>query len=120
MQAKNQKIVVLGTGGTIAGESSSENEGLSYKAAQRSIDDLLQAVAGVSAGLPDVPHASPTWLARVRLRPGKGEVTINGRDLEAYFPSVKERALVAFRSGQLGEAPWERRGEARSVAARST
>ncbi len=54
MQAKNQKIVVLGTGGTIAGESSSENEGLSYKAAQRSIDDLLQAVAGVSAGLPDV------------------------------------------------------------------
>ena len=54
MQAKNQKIVVLGTGGTIAGESSSEHEGLAYKAAQRSIDDLLQAVAGVSAGLPEV------------------------------------------------------------------
>ncbi|MFM1949862.1 MAG: hypothetical protein RL706_1883, partial [Pseudomonadota bacterium] len=26
MQAKNQKIVVLGTGGTIAGESSSASE----------------------------------------------------------------------------------------------
>jgi len=36
-----------------------------------------------------------TAVARVRLRPGKGEVTINGRDLEAYFPSVKEQALVA-------------------------
>jgi L-asparaginase len=56
MQAKNQKIVVLGTGGTIAGESSSENEGLSYKAAQRSIDDLLKAVASVANGLPKVLH----------------------------------------------------------------
>jgi L-asparaginase/Glu-tRNA(Gln) amidotransferase subunit D len=46
MQAKNQKIVVLGTGGTIAGESNSENEGLAYQAAQRSIHDLMQAVAG--------------------------------------------------------------------------
>ncbi len=54
MQVKNQKIVVLGTGGTIAGESSSENEGLAYKAAQRGIDDLLKAVANVSTGLPQV------------------------------------------------------------------
>lgn len=52
MQAKNQKIVVLGTGGTIAGESNSENEGFSYQAAQRSIHDLLQAVAGPSQSLP--------------------------------------------------------------------
>ena len=53
MQAKNQKIVVLGTGGTIAGESNSENEGLSYQAAQRSIHDLMQAVAGKSQALPE-------------------------------------------------------------------
>jgi L-asparaginase len=52
MQAKNQKIVVLGTGGTIAGESNSENEGFAYQAAQRSIHDLLQAVAGPSQTLP--------------------------------------------------------------------
>ena len=52
MQAKNQKIVVLGTGGTIAGESNSENEGLAYQAAQRSIQDLIQAVAGKSQSLP--------------------------------------------------------------------
>jgi L-asparaginase len=52
MQAKNQKIVVLGTGGTIAGESNSENEGLAYQAAQRSIHDLMQAVAGQSKSLP--------------------------------------------------------------------
>ena len=53
MQAKNQKIVVLGTGGTIAGESNSENEGLAYQAAQRSIHDLMQAVAGKSQALPE-------------------------------------------------------------------
>lgn len=52
MQAKNQKIVVLGTGGTIAGESSSASEGLSYKAAQRGIDELLQSVAKIGHGLP--------------------------------------------------------------------
>jgi len=52
MQAQNQKIVVLGTGGTIAGESSSASEGLSYKAAQRGIDDLLRSVAEIGQGLP--------------------------------------------------------------------
>ena len=52
MQAKNQKIVVLGTGGTIAGESSSENESLSYQAAQRSIGDLLKSVSGQTKQLP--------------------------------------------------------------------
>ncbi len=53
MQAKNQKIVVLGTGGTIAGVSNSENEGFAYQAAQRSINDLMQAVAGKFNSLPN-------------------------------------------------------------------
>lgn len=44
-----------------------------------------------------------TAVARVRLRPGKGEVTVNGRDLEAYFPSVKERALVAGALEDMGK-----------------
>jgi L-asparaginase len=52
MQAKNQKIVVLGTGGTIAGESQSANEGLRYKAAQRSISDILSSVSGAHAQWP--------------------------------------------------------------------
>ena len=52
MQAKNQKIVVLGTGGTIAGKSSSSDEGLSYRAAQLSIDELLKAIVGTNQSLP--------------------------------------------------------------------
>lgn len=44
-----------------------------------------------------------TAVARVRLRSGKGEVTINGRDLEAYFPSVKDRALVSGVLDELGK-----------------
>ena len=35
-----------------------------------------------------------TAVARVRLRPGKGKVTINGRELENYFPNEKERNQV--------------------------
>lgn len=54
MQVKNQKIVVLGTGGTIAGESESSSEGLSYKAAQRGIDVLLRSVSDVGQGMPEV------------------------------------------------------------------
>jgi L-asparaginase len=53
MQAKNQKIVVLGTGGTIAGESASAGEGLSYKAAQRGIDDLLKVAQAQHAHWPE-------------------------------------------------------------------
>ena len=33
-------------------------------------------------------------VARVFLRPGKGEITINGRAMEAYFPSEAARAWI--------------------------
>lgn len=36
-----------------------------------------------------------TAVARVRLRTGSGSITINGRDLAAYFPAIKDRVLVA-------------------------
>ena len=54
MQANHQKIVVLGTGGTIAGESESADEGLSYKAAQRGIGELLKSVGGTNSPWPEV------------------------------------------------------------------
>ena len=54
MQAKKQKIVVLGTGGTIAGESESAHEGLTYKAAQRGISELLKSESSNSAPWPEV------------------------------------------------------------------
>ncbi len=54
MQAKNQKIVVLGTGGTIAGESKSASEGLAYKAAQRGISEILSSVSGLNKAWPAV------------------------------------------------------------------
>jgi small subunit ribosomal protein S9 len=44
-----------------------------------------------------------TAVARVRLWPGKGEITINGRDLEAYFPAIKDRALVSGALEQVGK-----------------
>ena len=40
-----------------------------------------------------------TAVARIRMRAGSGEITINGRDLDAYFPSIKDRALI---TGALG------------------
>lgn len=33
-------------------------------------------------------------VARVRLRPGSGTITVNGRAFEAYFPSEVHRMLV--------------------------
>jgi small subunit ribosomal protein S9 len=35
-----------------------------------------------------------TAVARVRLRAGGGKITVNGRDLEHYFPSEKERTQL--------------------------
>ena len=35
-----------------------------------------------------------TAVARIRLRTGTGKITINGRDLENYFPNEKERNQV--------------------------
>jgi small subunit ribosomal protein S9 len=35
-----------------------------------------------------------TAVARVRLRSGNGQITINGRELEKYFPNEKERNQV--------------------------
>lgn len=44
-----------------------------------------------------------TAVARVRLRPGNGEVTVNGRDLAVYFPAIKDRALVAGALEEVGK-----------------
>lgn len=43
-----------------------------------------------------------TAVARVRLRAGEGTITINGRALEAYFPAIKDRVLVAGTLEQMG------------------
>jgi small subunit ribosomal protein S9 len=43
-----------------------------------------------------------TAVARVRLRAGDGTITINGRALEAYFPAIKDRVLVAGALEQMG------------------
>ena len=44
-----------------------------------------------------------TAVARVRLRPGTGTITVNGRELEAYFPAIKDRMLVAGTLEQVGK-----------------
>jgi len=33
-------------------------------------------------------------VARVRIRPGKGVININGREVDAYFPSLRDRGDV--------------------------
>jgi L-asparaginase len=44
----SQKVVVLGTGGTIAGTASSAADNIGYTAAQVGVDQLLSAVPGLS------------------------------------------------------------------------
>lgn len=43
-----------------------------------------------------------TAVARVRLRNGSGTITVNGRPFDAYFPSIKDRVLVAGALEQVG------------------
>jgi small subunit ribosomal protein S9 len=42
-------------------------------------------------------------VARVRLKPGTGGITVNGRDLDVYFPSVKDRAVVLGALDEVGK-----------------
>jgi small subunit ribosomal protein S9 len=44
-----------------------------------------------------------TAVARVRLRSGSGTIKVNGRDLDAYFPAVKDRVLVSGTLEQVGK-----------------
>ncbi|RLJ40199.1 asparaginase [Acidovorax sp. 106] len=46
-----QKIVVLGTGGTIAGKAASAEDNVGYKAAEVGVADLLQGVPGLGKAL---------------------------------------------------------------------
>lgn len=43
-----------------------------------------------------------TAVARVRLKKGSGQIVINGRALDAYFPATKDRALVSGALEQVG------------------
>lgn len=51
MQKTNAVVVVLGTGGTIAGTSAPGGDERVYRAAQLGVDDLLRAVPGLPPGL---------------------------------------------------------------------
>ena len=44
-----------------------------------------------------------TSVARVRVRPGSGKVTINGRALNEYFPSEQDRFQVLATLNQLDQ-----------------
>jgi small subunit ribosomal protein S9 len=45
-----------------------------------------------------------TAVARVRLRAGSGDITVNGRAIDVYFPAIKDRVLVSGALEQLGKA----------------
>jgi len=44
-----------------------------------------------------------TAVARVRLRTGSGTITVNGRSMDAYFPSIKDRVLISGALELLGK-----------------
>lgn len=44
-----------------------------------------------------------TAVARVRLRLGSGEIVINGKPLDSYFPSIKDRMLISGALEEMGK-----------------
>lgn len=113
MQAKlptSSRIVVLGTGGTIAGEAARPDDNVGYRAAQRSVQDLL-------AGLPradgvellseqvaqldskDMDHA--TWqLLLARVRHWLADEAVRGLVITHGTDTLEETAL--FLNATLG------------------
>ena len=49
MQVTGPRIVVLGTGGTIAGRAASAHDNVGYEAAQLGVDDLLEGMPGLAS-----------------------------------------------------------------------
>jgi small subunit ribosomal protein S9 len=44
-----------------------------------------------------------TAVARVRLQASNGELVVNGRELDAYFPAIKDRNLVSGALDEVGK-----------------
>lgn len=44
-----------------------------------------------------------TSVARVRIRPGSGKITINGRDLEQFFPCIQHQRIVIGTLEHVGQ-----------------
>lgn len=74
------KIVVLATGGTIAGQAAHVGEGVAYQAAQLKVEDLLQHIAGL-----------PELLGRDTLL-GEQVAQLNSKDMDfATWQSLAQR-----------------------------
>ena len=50
-QPENSKIVILGTGGTIAGTATQAGDNIGYRAAQLGVDQLIRSVGTLSSVL---------------------------------------------------------------------
>lgn len=75
------KIVVLATGGTIAGQAAHAGEGVAYQAAQLKVEDLLQHIAGL-----------PELLGRDTLL-GEQVAQLNSKDMDfATWQSLAQRS----------------------------
>ena len=93
-------VLILGTGGTIAGTASDPSRSWAYRAAQLGVEQLVSAVpelAGIAlatqqAGkqwlLLDLTNAFPEWMASQEYR-------------DAYFESPED--LAGYQSGELTE-----------------
>jgi L-asparaginase len=57
-----KKIVILGTGGTIAGKANDETDNIGYKAGQVGVNELLAAIPGLNDGPCDVLAEQVTQL----------------------------------------------------------
>ena len=90
-----QAIVILGTGGTIAGASSVAGDNVGYTAAQRSVADLLAAVPALAG--------APVEAARLL---GFGPLYIVRRHLlPELLPALRRGGMAAVSPvGVLGDA----------------
>ena len=65
---------------------------------------MSTAASPKTAGYALATGRRKTAVARVRLKAGSGKIVINGRDVEDYFPTEKDRFQVMDALNQTGKA----------------
>jgi small subunit ribosomal protein S9 len=64
---------------------------------------MSTATAPNAAGIALATGRRKTAVARVRIKAGSGKIQINGRELDDYFPTVKDRFQVLDALNQTGK-----------------
>ena len=107
MQVKANRVILVGTGGTIAGSAASAQDNVGYQAGALAVGDVLQSLPGNFQALTGC-HIEPVDLARVDSKDmGPAVWRTLLRSLQGWMTDVTVRAVVITHgTDTLEETAW--------------